>query len=463
VSSSPAAPIIAESMHCISMSSFMPFALHYPFYLQAHRANKLQLETQFPHRLFDPTSNVLSDALQRIYAEFCSNASLGPRQRRFVVSASHLSVILARKLLQGSCRTLYPGHRLQHAIRIVSRLHRNVFSPATCFTTLPGSDGAHSVAFHPFLPFLATGSCDNTARVWRFLHPNAVDGLTQSLAVASLAGHSNSVKSVAFHPSLPYLATGSRDGSIKLWSLHCDGTPAAYVATLQGHTSSIKSVAFHPFLPVLASGSANRDNTARVWRFFHPQAASVSSKSLVVASLEEHTVRHADSVKSVSFHPSLPYMATGSRDRTAEWLCLSPDGTPIWPSLTLHGHSSSINSVAFHTTAPILATGSYDGSTKLWKHDGSAVSCVGTLEHAKCIMSVAFHPCVPNVLATGSTDGSAKLWQLRFDEDDELIRHTCKHLVHTDGPIKSVAFHARLPVMATRCHVDGRDTTTLWW
>ena len=92
-----------------------------------------------------------------------------------------------------------------------------------------------------------------------------------------------------------------------------------------------------------------------------------------------------------------------------------------------------------------------------------AVSCVGTLDHPKCIMSVAFHPCVPNVLATGSTDGSAKLWHLGFDEDDQLIRHTCKHSVHADGPIKSVAFHARLPVMVTRYKVDGRDTTKLWW
>ena len=458
--STPATPLIAENTHCMSISSFMTFALRYPFYLQAHIANKLQLEALFPHRPIDPTSNVPSVALQRVDAD--PNSSLGARQRCFVISTSHLSVILTRKLLQGTCRR-YPGYRLEHAKRIVSRLYRNMFSSATCFTTLPDSDCAQSAAFHPFLPLLATGRFDNTARVWRFFHPHAGSGSTQSLVVASLQGHSDSVKSVTVHPSLPYMATGSRDGTVKVWRLHGDGTPAAHAATVQCHTSSIKSVAFHPFLLVLATGSASRDNTARVWRFSHPQATGMSSESLVVESLEACTVRHTDSVKSVAFHACLPYMATGSRDRTAEWLCLSPDGTPIRPSLTLHGHSSSINSVAFHATAPILATGSYDGSTKLWRHDGMAVSCVGTLDHPKCIMSVAFHPCVPNVLATGSTDGSAKLWHLAFDEDDQLIRHTCKHSVHADGPIKSVAFHARLPVMVTRYQVDGRDTTKLWW
>ncbi len=63
----------------------------------------------------------------------------------------------------------------------------------------------------------------------------------------------------------------------------------------------------------------------------------------------------------------------------------SPAPTPKCDSLTLRGHSSSINSAAFHATAPILATGSYDGSTKLWKHNGTAVSCVGTLDQSPAL------------------------------------------------------------------------------
>ena len=35
--------------------------------------------------------------------------------------------------------------------------------------------------------------------------------------VATLAGHSNSVWSVAFHPTAPLLATGSDDKTVKLW------------------------------------------------------------------------------------------------------------------------------------------------------------------------------------------------------------------------------------------------------
>jgi WD40 repeat protein len=36
--------------------------------------------------------------------------------------------------------------------------------------------------------------------------------------VATLAGHSDPVTSVAFHPTAPLLATGSWDNTVKLWN-----------------------------------------------------------------------------------------------------------------------------------------------------------------------------------------------------------------------------------------------------
>ena len=40
--------------------------------------------------------------------------------------------------------------------------------------------------------------------------------------VSTLQGHGRGVSSVAFHPSAPYLATGSYDGTAKLWLLNAD-------------------------------------------------------------------------------------------------------------------------------------------------------------------------------------------------------------------------------------------------
>ena len=90
--------------------------------------------------------------------------------------------------------------------------------------------------------------------------------LTRSAAtcVSTLRGHISFVNSVAFHPSAPYLATGSGDKTAKLWLLNADCSAATCVSTLQGHSSFVFSVAFHPSAPYLATGSS--DTTAKLWR-----------------------------------------------------------------------------------------------------------------------------------------------------------------------------------------------------
>jgi hypothetical protein len=119
------------------------------------------------------------------------------------------------------------------------------FEAATCVATLKGhSNYVCSVAFHPAAPLLATGSYDETAKLWRF----SPDGSTAT-CVATLAGHSDQVWSVAFNPTAPLLATGSQDQTAKLWRFSPDGSTATCVATLAGHSDTVYSVAFHPTAP----------------------------------------------------------------------------------------------------------------------------------------------------------------------------------------------------------------------
>jgi WD40 repeat protein len=201
---------------------------------------------------------------------------------------------------------------------------------------------------------LALGTCILSQR--HTIRIVSIDKCKSPSCVATLEGHSMGVISVAFHATLPLLATGSWDKTAKLWRLSSDNSSATCVATLQGHSDPITSVAFHAMAPLLATGS--EDKTAKLWRL-----SSDNSSATCVATLEGHY----NSVYSVVFHAMAPLLATGSCDKTAKLWRLSSDNSSATCVATLAGHRKTVTSVAFHATAPLLATGSWDKTAKLWR------------------------------------------------------------------------------------------------
>ena len=79
-----------------------------------------------------------------------------------------------------------------------------------------------AAAFSPRGNCIATGSWDDTARLW-----DAVTGAQRGV----LRGHSDTVVCVAFAPDGTSIVTGSRDGTARLW----DAATGAERATLHGH------------------------------------------------------------------------------------------------------------------------------------------------------------------------------------------------------------------------------------
>ena len=93
------------------------------------------------------------------------------------------------------------------------------------------TDSVESASFSPDGNTLASGSIDNTIRLW-----NANTGTH----LRTFLGHGWGVLSVSFSPDGSILASGSIDDTIRLWNAYT-GT---HLRTLEGHTGNVRSVSF---------------------------------------------------------------------------------------------------------------------------------------------------------------------------------------------------------------------------
>ena len=285
------------------------------------------------------------------------------------------------------------------------------FGPQTTFaqeipsTILEGHTfGVLSVSFSPDGTLLASGSWDNTIKLWE------VDTGDE---LRTLTGHTGGVNSVVFSPDGTLLASGSRDNTIKLWEVDTGDE----LRTLTRHTGWVSSVSFSPDGTLLASGS--RDNTIKLWE--------------VDTGDELRTLtRHTGWVSSVSFSPDGTMLASGSRDNTIKlWEVDTGDELR-----TLTGHSDDVNSVVFSPDGTLLASGSWDNTIKLWEVDtGDELRIL--IGHTGWVSSVSFSP-DGTMLASGSRDNTIGLWSIATGK--ELHTLTGHALTGHEGNVYSIAF-----------------------
>jgi WD40 repeat protein/energy-coupling factor transporter ATP-binding protein EcfA2 len=226
--------------------------------------------------------------------------------------------------------------------------------------------------------------------------------LLSDIGGIALAGHSKPVVAVTFILNGDWLATGSKDGTVRLWDQTNHDRPPKI---LQGKIGEIKSIAISPDGTWLAA--IGTDTKIQLWNLTSSEAISELSP------LSGHTA----AINTLSFSPDGNWLATGSEDKTVR-LWNMKTAVPGAQSIVLKRHSASVTQVVFSPSGRWLATGEYnfeDFHPRLWDMKTISNTSTPTILKAKpvvenIILKLAFSHDEKHLAAAISY--SAQVWDL---------------------------------------------------
>ncbi|KAI7861829.1 putative platelet-activating factor acetylhydrolase ib alpha subunit [Spinellus fusiger] len=162
---------------------------------------------------------------------------------RWLVTASNDQTARLWDTQSGETKVDIRGH--EHVVECA------VFAPLNAYAPIQALIGDESKTREP-VPghYLATGSRDKTIKLW--------DSSGQLLH--TLVGHDNWVRGLVFHPSGKYLLSASDDKTLKIWDL----TTGRCMKTLEAHAHFVTCLSYCNISPVVATGSV--DQTIKIWQ-----------------------------------------------------------------------------------------------------------------------------------------------------------------------------------------------------
>ncbi|KAJ5337057.1 G-protein beta WD- 40 repeats containing protein [Penicillium brevicompactum] len=298
----------------------------------------------------------------------------------------------------------------------------------------------NTVAFSLNGKYIASGSDDDTVKLWDSTTGDVYRSLESHSSRKTLIGHIGPVTAVAFSADGQQIASGSDDTTIKLWNPRTGDLEKC----LSGHSSQITAISFSSDGKQIVSGA--HDHTIKIW-------------DTATANVQKTLVGHSGPVTALAISLDGKLLAFGSFDKT----------TKLWDTATtelqqtLGGHSDWVNSVAFTPDSKQIISGSSDETIKLWNttmvnlqkplahHSGAVTAMAFSLDgkniisgedstlklwdaitgdlqktligHSKSVTDVAFSPDGTEVVSS-AFENDIKLWDIRTGSHQTLVGHS---------------------------------------
>lgn len=200
-------------------------------------------------------------------------------------------------------------------------------------------------------------------------------------------GHTLATEAMAFSPDGRAVATGSKDGCVKLWGVHS----GFCMATFSNHEAVVSALTF-------------------------------SANDVIISASYDGTVRAFDIRRYRNFRimvgpPPRRQFGCIAADSAGDLIaagCVDTFEIIVWSLRTgqvlevLNGHKGPVSGIAFRPLRGTLASSSWDRSIRLWDMYERKGSCE-VLEHSKEVLAVCYRP-DGRELAGCTTAGEIVMW-----------------------------------------------------
>lgn len=272
---------------------------------------------------------------------------------------------------------------------------------------LPIDEPVSSAAYNPDGTWIATGSADGTLRLWDAETGEPIGAPIEQGAM---------VTSISFSSDGKLVATGGGDGVLRVWDTERS------IWTLREHIvqrgpGAVRVVAFQPPLKLPAGShfsmsgptdvlvSGNDDSELQLW---NGRTGRALGPPVVIGTTPTSV---AFGVTVIDERTALQRVAVGTIDGTIQLF----DATNLSAmSAVVPAHPGSVNSVAFSSAGTRIVSGGTDNTVRVWRAEATphtVIEPIGgpLIGHHGSVESVAFNEGTTRIVS-GSRDGSIRVW-----------------------------------------------------